>query len=134
VNLAEKKVLYIEDNATNRFLMEMVFQQFDGFELELANDAEQGIAHVTSSSPDLILMDKNLPNMSGLEATQLLKSNPQYQRIPIIMLTADCNAKTIAQGKAAGCEYVEGKPFDIAKLQMQITELVNEGNNKKCSK
>ena len=108
---------------TNRFLMEMVFKQFNGFELELAVDAEQGLDRVSANMPDLILMDKNLPKMSGLDAVRVLKVDPQYQNIPIIMLTADCNEQVIRLGKSAGCNYVEAKPFDIAKLQTQITEL-----------
>jgi CheY-like chemotaxis protein len=123
--LKEKIVLYVEDNATNRFLMEMIFKDFDGFALELANDAELGLTHVSNCPPDLILMDKDLPQMSGLEAVQVLKSDPEYQSIPIIMLTADCTEEVKRLAKAAGCVYAQAKPFDIAKLQTQIAELVS---------
>jgi CheY-like chemotaxis protein len=124
VNLPEKKVLYIEDNASNRFLMEMIFTNIEGAKLELALDAEQGLTCVEASEPDLILMDNNLPNMSGLDAVRVLKSDPDHQKIPIIMLTAECSKQLIALAKSAGCIYVEPKPFKIEKLINQIAEVV----------
>lgn len=125
VNLSDKTVLYVEDNATNQFLMEMIFQNFDGFKLDVVDDAEQGVVYVSSCIPDLILIDKNLPKMNGLEFVAFLKSNSAYQNIPTIMLTADCDDATKREGKLVGCDFVEAKPFDIAKLMATIDELIN---------
>lgn len=120
-----KKIHYIEDNAANIFLMEMVFRQFEGFELTISKCAESGLEYIYNSSPDLILMDKDLPGMSGIKAIAILKNDVKYLAVPIILLTADSSEKTEKDAIAAGCNQVRLKPFDIKELFNTIKQLLD---------
>lgn len=128
--MVSKKVLYVEDNASNRFLMEMVFKLVEGIELSMVNSAEEALGLVSTVKPDLILMNHNLPQMSGLEAVEKLKADPEHQHIPVIMLSAEYSSELIKKGKAAGCIAVECKPFEIKLLLEQIISLVGGGQFK----
>ncbi|SFC87465.1 response regulator [Pseudoalteromonas denitrificans] len=114
------KVLYIEDNPSNILLMKVIFRNFKGFELSIKETAEEGLEWVYTDIPDLILMDKDLPLMSGLEATHILKNNVNFKNIPIILLTADNDVNIEKHALDVGCNDVEFKPFDIVNLKTKI--------------
>ncbi|MDX2368308.1 MAG: response regulator [Colwellia sp.] len=125
-----KKIHYIEDNPANVFLMEMVFRQFEGFDLTISKCAESGLESIYNSAPNLILMDKDLPKMSGIEAIAQLKADDNYQAIPIILLTADNTDKTREEALGVGCNEVKHKPFDIPDLFNTIKQLLDHSTNK----
>ncbi|MDD5274213.1 MAG: ATP-binding protein, partial [Methylovulum sp.] len=81
-------VLYIEDNPINVNVMKHVFRKLQGIELLVAESAEIGLELIYKSQPNLILMDINLPGMSGLEGLKILKANPVTASIPVIAVSA----------------------------------------------
>lgn len=81
------KVLYVEDDPASRRLIYMIVDR-ENYEFHSANDAESGIAAAVELQPDVILMDINLPGMSGEEACIKLKAMEETQHIPVIALTA----------------------------------------------
>jgi two-component system cell cycle response regulator DivK len=82
------KVLYVEDNDDNVFMLKMRLELLGDFEVLTAEDGEKGCAMAISESPDIILMDLEMPNVDGWEATRRLKGDPQTRDIPIIALSA----------------------------------------------
>ena len=104
------RVLVIEDNATNLtfavFLLESA-----GHEVLTASDAEAGLAMARALSPDLILMDIQLPGMDGLEATSMLKRDEATRSIPVIALTALAMKGDEERIRAAGCDGYIAKPM-----------------------
>jgi two-component system cell cycle response regulator DivK len=104
------RVLVIEDNATNLtfavFLLESA-----GHEVLTASDAEAGLAMARALSPDLILMDIQLPGMDGLEATSMLKRDEATRSIPVIALTALAMKGDEERIRAAGCDGYIPKPM-----------------------
>ncbi|MEX2131554.1 MAG: response regulator [Pseudohongiellaceae bacterium] len=109
------KILVIEDNPTNMELVVFLLENA-GYSVQGATDAEQGLELVRSNRPDLILMDIQLPGKDGLQATALLKQNPETRNIPVIGLTALAMKGDEDRIRAAGCDGYIAKPLDYHKL------------------
>lgn len=116
-------VLYIEDNHINMRLMESVFSTQDAT-LLTAKNAEEGLALFQSELPDLILMDINLPGLSGSEALQKIRGMKGIGRTPVIAITAAAMSDDKKKGKEAGFDAYMTKPFNIHKLLSTIEELI----------
>jgi CheY-like chemotaxis protein len=82
------KVLYVEDNDDNVFMLKMRLELLGDFEVLTAEDGEKGCEMAAAERPDIILMDLEMPVVDGWEATRRLKGNPQTREIPIIALSA----------------------------------------------
>jgi two-component system cell cycle response regulator len=82
-----RRVLVVEDNPTNRALMEYLLRAY-GHTVLSATDGLEGIACARRESPDVILMDLQMPNMNGFEAVRVLKAQPALSRVPIVAVTA----------------------------------------------
>jgi two-component system, cell cycle response regulator DivK len=78
------RILYVEDNDDNFYMLKMRFELLCGFEVIFAENGEEGYAMAAAENPDLIPMDLDLPVIDGWEATRRLKSNPTTKQIPII--------------------------------------------------
>jgi CheY-like chemotaxis protein len=110
------KVLYVEDNDDNVFMLKMRLELPGDFEVLTAEDGERGCAMAVSEHPDIILMDLEMPVMDGWEATRRLKSNPQTRDIPIIALSAHALAGEREKALAAGCNEYDTKPIEFDRL------------------
>src|SRR5262245_56756992 len=102
------KVLYVEDNDDNVFMLKMRLELLGDFEVLTAEDGEKGCA--VSERPDIILMDLEMPVVDGWEATRRLKGNPQTRDIPVIALSAHALAGEREKALAAGCNEFDTKP------------------------
>jgi CheY-like chemotaxis protein len=84
------RILYVEDNDDNVYMLKMRLELTDEFEVLVAEDGERGCAMAALERPDLILMDLELPVIDGWEATRRLKSKPETRHIPIIGFPCAC--------------------------------------------
>ena len=120
---AMPRALVIDDNELNielaRFLLEA-----DGFAVESALHAHDGLALIARSRPDVVLMDIQMPDMDGLALTRLLKADPLTQAIPVIAFTAYAMKGDEAKLRAAGCDGYVAKPIDIATFAGTIRAFV----------
>jgi PAS domain S-box-containing protein len=113
-------VLYVEDNPANVRLMRDLLEVFEGIELITAPTAEIGVELARAQSPDVIIMDINLPGMSGLDALRILRGSQETEHIPVIALTAAASPQERERGKRLGfCQYVT-KPVDVADLEAML--------------
>ncbi len=103
------KILYVEDNPQNMRLVRKILVAA-GYEVLEATSGLAGIASAERDNPDLILMDVNLPDINGLEATSRLKAMPIISEIPIIALTANAMHGDRENCIAAGCDGYLAKP------------------------
>ena len=110
------KVLYVEDNDDNVFMLKMRLELLGDFEVVTAEDGEKGCAMAVSESPDIILMDLEMPIVDGWEATRRLKGDPQTRDIPIIALSAHALAGEREKAIAAGCNEFDTKPIEFERL------------------
>lgn len=114
------RVLYVEDNDDNVYMLKMRLELEDGFEVLVAGDGAQGLAIAAAERPDLILMDLDLPIVDGWEATRRIKDDPGTRGIPIIALTAHAMAGDREKALAAGCDEFDTKPIDLERLVAKI--------------
>ncbi len=121
------KILVVEDNEENRDALTRRLQR-RGFEVCTAVDGNRAIESCKQESPDLILMDMNMPELDGWEATSRIKADPQGQHIPIIALTAHAMAGDRERAIDVGCSDYHTKPVEFSKLLGQIEAILgNKG-------
>jgi two-component system cell cycle response regulator DivK len=120
------RVLYVEDNDDNVYMLKMRLELAEGFEVLVAGDGEKGCAAALAERPDIILMDLELPGMDGWEAARRLKGDPQTRDIPIVALSAHVLAGARERALAAGCDEFDTKPVDFDRLLATIRRLLGE--------
>ena len=116
-------ILLVEDNEMNRDMLTRRLKR-KGFELIFALDGLSAVESSKKNLPSLILMDVSLPEMDGLEATQIIKRHPSTQHIPIIALTAHAMEGDRQRCLAAGCDEYDTKPIDLPRLLEKINVLL----------
>ena len=118
------KVLYVEDNDDNVYMLKMRLELLDDFEVMTAEDGEKGCAMALAEQPDIILMDLEMPGVDGWEATRRLKADPQTRDIPIIALSAHALAGSRERALAAGCDEFDTKPVEFERLVATLRRLL----------
>lgn len=117
-----KKILYVEDNASNQRLMKQLIGHFAQLELITAEDAFRGLFIARTQQPDMIIMDIHLPGMDGFEALGILKQDITTKNIPVIALSANAMSHDIKKGRDAGFEFYLTKPINLH----QLVEVLNK--------
>ena len=118
------KILYVEDNDDNVYMLKMRLELLDEFEVVVAEDGEKGCAAAVTEKPDLILMDLDLPVIDGWEATRRLKSNPETRDVPVVALSAHALAGSREKALAAGCDDFDTKPVEFDRLLGKMRQLL----------
>jgi CheY-like chemotaxis protein len=113
-------LLYVEDNPANLQLVGEIVALRGDIEQMSAPDAQLGIELARTHLPQVILMDINLPGLSGRDALHVLGSDPRTAHIPVIALTANAMAGDVARGLAGGFFRYITKPIEIQKLNEAI--------------
>jgi CheY-like chemotaxis protein len=115
-----KRILIIDDEDDIREIVGLSLQQMAGWQTLAADSASEGLARARAELPDAILLDVMMPDMDGVAALALIKTDERIAAIPVILLTATVQiARGVQAGKAAG---VILKPFDPLTLARQIGE------------
>ena len=113
-------ILIAEDYDDIRFLIKMVLERKGHNVVEAAN-GQEAVEVATREHPDLILMDLNMPVMDGIQATQLLREQPETSDVPIVAVTAHCaDPNWRNRAFSAGCVECVGKPLDFNLLEQVI--------------
>ena len=110
------KILYIEDNDDNVYMLKMRLELLGDFEVLAAENGEKGCEMAATEQPDVILMDLEMPVVDGWEATRRLKGSPTTREIPIIALSAHALAGEREKALAAGCNDFDTKPIEFDRL------------------
>ena len=116
-------ILIVEDNEMNRDMLSRRLSR-RGYSVLIAADGAEGVAMARTSRPDLVLMDLGLPVVDGWEATRRLKGDAATREIPVVALTAHAMAGDEDRARAAGCDAVDTKPVDLARLLGKIEALL----------
>ena len=124
--MSQKTVLYVEDNEFNRKIVRQLLVS-TSYRLVEANDGEQGVAAAIDKKPDVILMDVQLPNLSGLDATRQLRQEPATAEIPIIIVTSFAMSGDDVKAKEAGASAYLAKPYSPRELLALIRKFAPEG-------
>ncbi len=105
-------ILYIDDDFSNRLLVKRVLMA-DGYEVNEADNAADGIELASQQPPDLILMDISMPDMDGLTATNRIRTIAHIADVPVVALTANAMQGDREMILEAGCDGYISKPIDV---------------------
>ena len=118
-----KKILAVDDSGSLRQMV--VFSlKAAGYQVVEAVDGQDGLDKAKSGAYDLILTDQNMPRMDGLTLIRNLRGLPNYQSVPILMLTTEASAEMKAKGRAAGANGWLVKPFDPQRLVEVVKKVI----------
>jgi two-component system, cell cycle response regulator DivK len=123
--VSSKTVLYVEDNEYNLKIVRQLLSRTT-YRLIEAVDGEQGVAAARRDLPDLILMDIQLPKISGLDATRQLRADPATTNIPVIAITSFALSGDREKAKEAGATAYLAKPYSPRELLELIRKLAPE--------
>ncbi len=118
------RILYIEDNPQNMDLVCRILRHVGGHEVYSAIDGVTGVEVALREKPDLILMDINLPDISGLEATKRIKASPEFNETPIVAFTADTGDGARQLYIEAGCDGYMSKPASAQTLLQLVQQYI----------
>ncbi len=119
-----KKILIVEDNPQN-MKVELMALRPHGYILLQATDGEEALQIAMRDKPDLIIMDIQLPRMSGLEVTRKLRENPAFSHTPIIGVTAHAMKGDREKVLEAGCDAYLSKPINTRELPEVVAEMLS---------
>jgi two-component system cell cycle response regulator DivK len=118
-----KRILVIEDQEDNRQILRDLLGNA-GYELVEAADGEQALAAYAEQRPDLILMDIQLPEIDGYEATRRIRAIPELAKVPIIAVTSYALSGDEVKTREAGCDGYVAKPFSPRQLLAKVREFL----------
>ncbi len=124
INPSEYKILIVDDVMSNVLLLRVLLTN-EKFTIATANNGRQALEQVKKESPDLILLDVMMPDLSGFEVAQQLKANPDTAEIPIIFLTALNGTADIVKGFQVGGSDFISKPFNKEELIIRVTHQIS---------
>jgi len=125
VSDSEKKcILVIDDDAMNREVME-AFLSSENYDVLLASNGEDGLASANQNLPDAIVLDIRMPDMSGFDVCQQLKSETSTGSIPIMIVSGFDDKKDIERGKEVGADDFLTRPFDGDDLLARVRRMVS---------
>ncbi len=119
-----KRVLILDDDIDILQICTIVLKK-KGFDVQTLNNSSQVVSQVRNYQPDVILMDNWIPGPGGIEATRLLKQEPDTQDIPVIFFSANSNVTQLA--REARADYFLQKPFDITELEGIVQVAIDQG-------
>jgi CheY-like chemotaxis protein len=119
-------ILIVEDNEANRLLASAVLER-DGFRVAMAGNAEEALDLLSAQTPDLILMDVQLPGVDGLSLTRTLKRDEKMAGIPVVALTALAMLGDRERTLDAGCAGYISKPINTRTFATEVRKYLPRG-------
>jgi CheY-like chemotaxis protein len=107
---APAKILVVDDDASTRTLLELILSS-GGHEITLLNDGREALAYLKTNTPELIVIDVNMPVLDGIEVCSRIKKLPRFKKIPVIVLTSMNDAATRVRAIDAGASEIIYKPL-----------------------
>ena len=124
---ARTRVLVVEDEQDIAGLIKHTLERIGGLEVEIVETGDAALRVVIEREPDLILLDLNLPVLSGLEVCRILRARPNTAHVPIIMLTARTSESDRVTGLDVGADDYITKPFSLRELAARVRAMLRRG-------
>jgi CheY-like chemotaxis protein len=123
--MAERKRVLVVDDEPDVLLLCRVNLEFEGYEVTEASDGVQAMERVRERRPDIILLDVMMPRMDGWQVLTELKSDPEFQDIPVVMLTAKVQDQDQIRGWTSGAAEYITKPFSPLSLSQVLEDVLS---------
>ena len=123
-----KKIMIVDDSVTVRKVTTRLLER-NGWDVATAKDGVDAIKQLQDASPDIVLLDIEMPRMDGFEVLRIVRRDPHLQNLPIIMITSRTGEKHKQQAFDLGVNRFLGKPFQEANLMETIEECIDEANS-----
>ncbi len=111
----EKRILIVDDSETIRRTAEALLKR-EGYQVAVAEDGLRAFAAIVDFKPQIIFLDIMMPRLDGYQVCSVIKNNPEYSHIPVIMLSSKDNIFDKARGRVSGSEFFMSKPFSKEEL------------------
>ncbi|MBI1804790.1 MAG: response regulator [Ignavibacteriae bacterium] len=121
----QRKILLVDDEAGFTDLMRDLLQM-DNYEVEVANDGQEGLEKVQSFMPDVIISDVVMPRLSGFEMFKRVKGIPETSSIPFLFITGFQDERVLAEARKVGVFGILRKPIDIEQIENRLKELTKD--------
>lgn len=121
--MAGEPILVVDDNPTNLVLMRFILEP-RGYAIATATSAEEALASIATTRPRIILMDLQMPGVSGFDLTRQLKADPATRDIVIVAVTAYAMSGDEERARSAGCDDYLTKPIDKEKLRQLVADIL----------
>ena len=118
--------ILIADDEPNIVLSLEFLMRSGGYVVQTAADGDEALRQVSEFLPDFILLDIMLPRKNGFEVCQIIRDNPAWNRIKVVMLTAKGRASEVAKGYALGADAYTTKPFATRELMADVRRLLGQ--------
>ena len=125
--MARHRVLIVEDEEDIAGLIKHTLERSGSADAEIVNSGDAALKAVADSPPDLIILDLNLPVLSGTEVCRILRSRPAVRHVPIIMLTARTSENDRVAGLELGADDYVTKPFSLRELTARVRAVLRRG-------
>jgi two-component system chemotaxis response regulator CheY len=120
-----RKILVTEDSSTMRALIVATLEAMDDFEIVEAENGFEALRILPREKVDLVITDINMPDINGLELVKFFRSNPQYEKTPLLIISTEGSEKDREKGLALGADAYLIKPFQPEELQGLVNRLLS---------
>jgi DNA-binding response OmpR family regulator len=127
--VADRRVLVVEDEPDVASLIKHTLEQGQDLRVELVTSGDAALKAAAERTPDLVILDLNLPVLSGIEVCRILRMRPGTERVPIIMLTARATEDDRVVGLDGGADDYMTKPFSPRELAARVRAVLRRGGN-----
>lgn len=117
----QTKVLIVDDSETIRRTAEALLKK-EGYTVGVAEDGFQAFSAIVDFTPDIIFLDVMMPRLDGYQVCSVIKNNPEFEHIPVIMLSSKDNVFDKARGRVSGSDSFMSKPFSREELTSAISK------------
>jgi two-component system cell cycle response regulator DivK len=124
-----RPILCVEDNDANFALIRRVLETTGRWRVTRATSVEQARAALDDVEPVVLVLDVDLPGVSGLEFAREMKASPRWRQIPIVVVSASVMRQEQVRARELGCEYFLEKPFDIDVLRSTVASAFEQRNH-----
>jgi two-component system, chemotaxis family, chemotaxis protein CheY len=118
------KILLVDDSNTMRRIEKNTLEKMGYTDIIEAQDGAEAVKHVSSGGFELVLMDWNMPNMTGIDALKAIKADPAHKSLPVIMVTSESEKTRIMEALQSGAASYVVKPFQAETLQDKINAVM----------
>ncbi len=120
----KNRVLVVDDSETIRRTAEALLKK-EGYEVGVAEDGFKAFSAIVDFKPDIVFLDVMMPRLDGYQVCSVIKNNPEYKDLPVIMLSSKDSIFDKARGKISGSNFYMSKPFSKEELTKVIKEHLN---------